>query len=112
MALEELPHRRRGVDFLVGPRVSEAVDANDAHLATTRASVVTHRRERARRILEDRVALARVAARPAGERVGNTLDPFRAAVRYVTVVRILRIGQAVKRQDRNRTARARPPRAE
>ena len=40
MALEELPHHDRRVDFLPRPRVPEAVDANHADLAAIRASFV------------------------------------------------------------------------
>ena len=41
MALEELPHHDGCIDFLLGPRVPKAVDANDANLAAIRASFIT-----------------------------------------------------------------------
>src|SRR5262245_49643315 len=106
MALEELPHHDSRIDFLPGPRVAEAVDANDANVAAICASFITHGGQRTRRVVEDDVPLARVVTRPPRERVGNALHPFAAAVRHVALVRVLRIGQAVKCQHGNYTATA------
>src|ERR1044071_6920979 len=102
MALEELPHDGRRVDFLPRPLVPEAVDANQPDLAAIRTSFVAQRRERTRRVVENRLALARVVARPAGERLRNALHPLAATIRQVTRVGVLRVGEAVKRQHRNR----------
>ena len=58
VALEELPHDRRRVDFILRPPVAEAVDANHADLGTIGARFVAHRGERTRRIVEYHLRLA------------------------------------------------------
>ena len=111
MALEELPHNGGRVDFLPGPSVAQAIDANHADFGTIAASVVAHGGKRTRRVIKDNVPLARVVARPACESVRNAFQPLRASACCVSIIRILRVRQSVEGQYRNRrtVARARKP---
>src|SRR5262249_19955341 len=111
MALEELPYRRRGIDFAPRPGVTEAVDANQSDLGALGAPVVAHRRQRTRWIVEDDFRLAFVAIGPTSERVGHTLLPFRSSTWCMPSVRVLRVGQPMERQHWNRrtgTRRGKP----
>src|SRR5262245_21111579 len=107
MALEELPHDPGRVHFSLGPRVSEAFDADQANLGSRSTTFVAHRRQRTWRIFENRVAFAGIVFRPARQRIGHAFQPLGAAAFGVSVIRVLRIGEPVKGEHRNRTAAAR-----
>src|SRR5688572_2632622 len=71
MALEELPHDSSRVDFLLRPRVAEAIDANHPDLGVSVASLIAHGGKWTRRIIDDCAPVARVVACPPCESVGN-----------------------------------------
>jgi hypothetical protein len=84
--------------------MTEAVDADQAHFGIVGTAAVAQRREGTGRVFDNDLALAAVAARPAGKRLRHALFPFPGA--RTSVVGVLRIGETVKRQHGQGTAAA------
>src|SRR5688572_5707693 len=92
MALEEFPHYAGRVDFLLRPRVTQAIDANHSDFRTIRAGRVAHGGKWTSRVIEHHIALTSVKARPSVEGLGYALQPLRAATCCVAIIRVLSVG--------------------
>src|SRR4051794_19096246 len=60
VVLEELPHHAGRVHLVMGPAVTEIIDANEPDFGARGTALITHRRQGPWRVLEHEVRLASV----------------------------------------------------